>query len=356
MQDRLRLRTAEDNTRSRYGEGRVLILGSPRSGTSWLAKLFDSHPDVLYRHEPDEVHHPVRLPKSIPPAEEDAHLDTARAYLDVLTTARTLRTAGPLPVLAKNYRSSLARCVRTGLILGVRGLEMAARDSRRLSRITIPDLVSRKHSREARIVIKSVNLLLYIRLFARAWPQGRFVFIVRHPCGQVASIMRGLELGKFAPLPASEPDKPAPVPHVETARSDEAERLGLRIDDLSALSSVEQAAWRWAFFNQKALQSIAGLNNVKLLVYEELAADPAGVARELFAFAGLAWDAQVERFIRDSTQRHETRYYSVKRNPLQAANRWQTALSVEDQQRIAAIASRVPIGRAFSLPAPDRAA
>ncbi len=33
----------------------ILILGAPRSGTTWLAKIIDSHPDVLYRHEPDET-------------------------------------------------------------------------------------------------------------------------------------------------------------------------------------------------------------------------------------------------------------------------------------------------------------
>ena len=31
----------------------VFVLGGARSGTTWLAKILDSHPDVLYRHEPD---------------------------------------------------------------------------------------------------------------------------------------------------------------------------------------------------------------------------------------------------------------------------------------------------------------
>ena len=31
----------------------VLLFGMPRSGTTWLGKIFDSHPDTLYRHEPD---------------------------------------------------------------------------------------------------------------------------------------------------------------------------------------------------------------------------------------------------------------------------------------------------------------
>jgi hypothetical protein len=35
-------------------ESLILILGLPRSGTSWLGKVFDSHPDVAYLHEPDK--------------------------------------------------------------------------------------------------------------------------------------------------------------------------------------------------------------------------------------------------------------------------------------------------------------
>ena len=31
------------------------LIGLPRSGTTWIAKIFDSHPDVLYYHEPDYI-------------------------------------------------------------------------------------------------------------------------------------------------------------------------------------------------------------------------------------------------------------------------------------------------------------
>src|ERR1700712_4231116 len=33
----------------------IFIFSSPRSGSTWLAKAFDSHPDTLYLHEPDIV-------------------------------------------------------------------------------------------------------------------------------------------------------------------------------------------------------------------------------------------------------------------------------------------------------------
>jgi hypothetical protein len=159
-----------------------------------LGKLFDAHLDVLYRHEPDIVYRPDCLPKSIPPGEEEAHIETARTYLDQLAAARTLKTAGPLPVSAKRRRSLLGRAIRTGSILGVRGIEMVARGSDRVSRIQVPDLIS---GPDPTIVIKSVSLLAYAQLFAKAWPQCRIIVIVRHPCGQVASFLRDIELGKF---------------------------------------------------------------------------------------------------------------------------------------------------------------
>jgi hypothetical protein len=35
------------------GHHGILVFGLPRSGTTWLGKIFDSHPETLYRHEPD---------------------------------------------------------------------------------------------------------------------------------------------------------------------------------------------------------------------------------------------------------------------------------------------------------------
>src|SRR4051794_28819428 len=271
-----------------------------------------------------------------------AYIDTAREYLNTLAATRTLKSAGPLPVFPKRHRSGLGRVLRTGLILGVRSLEMAMRGAQASSRIPVPDLVSPRCRNQARIVIKSVSLLGYVRLIAKAWPQSRIIIIVRHPCGQVASFLRGIELGKFVA-----------TPFTEIAQSDEADRLGLKVEQYSTLSTVEQLAWRWAFSNERMLRDIDGSNNVKIVVYEELAADPVNVAQSLFEFADLSWDPQVERFIRDSTKHNETGFYSLKRNPLYAANRWRETLSIDDQRRISAIVSRAAIGRAFFTPSPD---
>lgn len=46
----------------RYANKTIFILGVPRSGTSWIGKMFDAHPDVLYRHEPDILVRNTELP------------------------------------------------------------------------------------------------------------------------------------------------------------------------------------------------------------------------------------------------------------------------------------------------------
>jgi len=33
----------------------LFIVGMTRGGNTWLGKIFDAHPDVLYRHEPDSI-------------------------------------------------------------------------------------------------------------------------------------------------------------------------------------------------------------------------------------------------------------------------------------------------------------
>ena len=33
----------------------ILVVGLPRSGTTWIGKIFDSHPRTLYLHEPDSA-------------------------------------------------------------------------------------------------------------------------------------------------------------------------------------------------------------------------------------------------------------------------------------------------------------
>jgi hypothetical protein len=296
----------------------ILIVGAPRSGTTWLAKIFDSHPDVVYRHEPDEI---------VPPG-ESIQADVAR-----WTRQHDSRTAGKGPFFAKSWQTTPARVIRTSLAY------IAAAASRMgLPSWAIPDLgaVTR-----AQMVIKSVRLSIGVGDFARAYPGGRAVLILRHPCGQVASVKRGTTDGRFD---LAEPG--TDMPFDEVCAIDFASRHGLDEAGFQRLPDAAKYAWSWRAFNETAYGSILGLTNTRVVVYEDLCANPQTEARAILAFAGLPWHRQTATFVARSTGYDgPTGYYAVVQNSTVAANRWRTSMAPEDQDAVRAVVRDSPLIR-----------
>jgi sulfotransferase family protein len=306
----------------------ILILGAPRSGTSWLAKIFDSHPDVLYRHEPDTVLRSYDLPWMCPPEQVPAYRDAARAYLRRLLDTATLKTAGSLPIFPKRYLGAGAAGLHTAFIYGLRAMEQVRGARRLLRSVAIPDLFDLAAQPRLRLVLKSVSSRGRARLFAEAMPGMKTIFILRDPWGQVASMLRGAAQGKFE----------EPVPVQELLMTGHARRYGLTAARFEALPPVEQFAWNWAILNEKAIEDLAGIPGVMVLRYQALCASPLPEARALFDFAALDWDPQTEDFLRRSTTfSGRDRYYQVFKNTQAAVNRWREELAPEDQHRIQAV-------------------
>jgi len=303
----------------------VLLLGAPRSGTSWLGKIFDSHPDVLYRHEPDTVLRTWDLPWMCTRDDVDTYADAARLYLRQLIGIATLKTAGSRPMFPKRFESTPARLARTAIIHMLQAADLA-KVSRRLTRtMHIPDFIDPAAHPQLRVVIKSVSSRGRARLFAEALPGARIIFILRDAWGQVASMQRGAALGKFEDG----------VPVAELLETAQAARYGLTEANFTRLPQVEQFAWNWAILNEKAIDDLGGLERVKVLKYQDLCEHPLEQARALLAFAGLPWDSQTEAFLqRSTTYAGPDRYYAVFRNTASAVDRWRQELSEDDQQRI----------------------
>jgi hypothetical protein len=303
----------------------VLVLGAPRSGTSWLAKIFDSHPDVLYRHEPDSVLRAWDLPWMCTRDDVNTYRDDARTYMRRLIDTATLKTAGSLPMFPKRFQSAPARLARVAIVHALRAADLA-KASRRLTRsMHIPDFIDPARLPELHVVLKSVSSRGRARLFAEALPGAKIIFILRDPWGQVASMRRGAALGKF------EDD----LPIAELLETEQAARYGLTEARLASLPPVEQFAWNWAVLNEKAIEDLGGLDCVKILKYQDLCEHPMEQARALLAFAGLPWDSQTETFLRRSTTYGgPDRYYAVFRDTASALYHWRQELSMEDQERI----------------------
>lgn len=320
----------------------TMIIGGPRSGSTWLAKIFDSHPATLYRHEPDTVLRNPDLPLYVTPDRAWSHAAEARRWAEGLLDTRSLKVAGSLPFFRKSYLPWPAGLARQGGGYGLRLLERlpgAVRDAAR--RIPLPDFVDWRRRDDVRLVLKSVSARGRAAMLARALPGSSVIFILRHPCGSIGSELRGDAGGLFERRWDA----------ADVLRNPLAASYGLDAARLGAMPAVEQRAWNWVLANEMALQSLAFLPRVRVVRYHDLCERPEETARGLFGFSGLDWNPQTAAFLRRSTtHRGASRYYGVFRDTPAMAERWRTTLAPETQRRIMAVVARSSLAALFPEP------
>lgn len=147
-----------------FETGVTVILGAPRSGTSWLGKIFDSHPDVIYRLEPDSTFVGKRLPSFY---EKNAGSSAdARTYLRRLADICTTKTVRVLPIFRKSHCSRSAHLVR---LLKIYSLLLLERAQGRIETARTVQLANRNAVDAVRshpVVLKSASLLQHAGFFA----------------------------------------------------------------------------------------------------------------------------------------------------------------------------------------------
>ena len=264
----------------------ILIVGAPRSGTTWLAKILDSHPDVLYRHEPDEA---VPAGYSI------------RDSVTRWVAQSDVRTAAKRPFFRKSWQSAPGFLLNSGLAY----VDLA------LARTGLPTLPAPppKPTARMRAVIKSIRLSDRIGAFAQEFPAGRILLMLRHPCGQVDSVMRGTRGRRFDLAEAG-----TDMPFDEASTIEFAASHGMDEPEFQRLSDAGKYAWSWRAFNETAFDAVGGCENVCVVVHSDLVAHPMAETRRFLDFVGLPWQVQTEAFLTRSTQHiGPTGYYGVLR-------------------------------------------
>ena len=310
----------------------IFIFSSPRSGSTWIAKAFDSHPDTIYLHEPDIVDRGHDLMPHWFDRDAGEYPDRAKQYLARLSANRSLRTVGTRPFFAKDYRSEIARRIRTGLIYAGKGLEKAGIAS--LSdRMAIPDI--KRSGAAPRIVIKSVSALGRVEALTRSRLAISPILLLRNPCAYVHSYLRGNRMGVMRPPP----------------------RLGSLLDTRSALRLkadasaddnddwVTRLAWEWLLANCEASAAIAQAGGT-IIRYEDIAAGPEAALRPLFASLGLAWSEQTTDFLKTSAA-GEGSYYSLARDPMVAANKWKREMAPDQIEKVRKIVCQDALGEQY---------
>jgi Sulfotransferase family len=315
----------------------IMIMGLPRSGTTWLGKIFDSHPETFYSHEPDSAQ-PLRdVPLLVSPNEIEDVRDRLVTHVDRLRHLRTIRVLGKLPLFPKSFGGILPPWASARELIALKSL------SRVLGNISVPRHVSGNDEKASAWVWKSIESSGRLGALLNAFPESRAIFIIRHPCGVAASLLRGESETKFISGPASEDYGFFDL----LAATEQAHSHALTTDSFRSMPPVDRVAWRWALLNQKTLDDVSGSSRCRVVRYEDLCERPEEVSGELFEFAGLPWHPQTERFVSASTSRDEGSYYGVFKDPRRSANKWREELASEVSERVLQIGSQTNAGRMF---------
>lgn len=304
--------------------GCILVFGMPRSGTTWIGKLFDSHPDTLYRHEPDSVRR-IALPLYPEADIAPAHRAELQAFVAALPQMRSVKVVGKQPLFAKSYQSAA--------VFGAYRISALLARAGDRTRWNCPCLYRPTGSgcQRVRLVWKSIESPGRIRACIDALPDARAIYLLRHPCGYVASILRGETASRFG--------DPEPIAdrlwiHRILLATATGQAHGLSLEDLKRLTPEERLAWRWVLTQEKILADIEHCGRVLVLRYEDVCAEPLAMTRRMFEFTGLDWQPQTEAFVRASTRATNSDYYSVFKRPQAAAERWRSELAPQVIERI----------------------
>ncbi len=305
----------------------ILIFGAPRSGTSWLGKIFDSHPNTLYRAEPDKELRNTEIPFLCSEQDIPNYREATARYTDDLLSVHNSNALGSPPFMRKAYHTDVQFAVRMTTIYAVKSLGRVKGLSGAFGNLNVPDFADYNKNAEIEPVIKSVGSMGRVGLYLAALPEAKIIVIVRHPCGHIASVVSGQ---KSRNLPRN-------IALNGIGETKPAKDRGMDQETLDGLPLIEQLAWRWMVLNELAMQQAEGNENAMVLKYEDLCAEPEAVSRRILEFSGLPWARQTEDFVNESTasrNRDGSGYFSVNRDPLISAMKWQQQLEEEEISRI----------------------
>ncbi len=318
--------------------GCILVFGMPRSGTTWIGKLFDSHPDTLYRHEPDSMQ-PLSMP--LFPEKENAsqyHLELAR-FVASLPYHRSTKVVGKQPLFPKSYQSGPALHAYRVSVAVAKAASRAWRNAPCLYRPTAADC------ERVRLVWKSIESPGRLAACIEALPEARAIHLMRHPCGHVASVLRGEAARRFGDLVPSGEELWLLKMLLATSVG---KTHNLTMDELKGLTPEERLTWRWVLTQEQILADVEHNPRVFTVRYEDVCAEPVAMTRRMFEFADLDWRPQTEEFIHASTEATDADYYSVFKQPQASAERWRSELTPQVIERILKVFRRSHLYRFYT--------
>jgi hypothetical protein len=312
----------------------IFLLGTPRSGTTWLAAILNSYADVVYSHEPLTQLHSPAIDSLIARLKTEGRLSSADRDLLLNEWCQAHHQCRRPPFFRKRFQLAPA-WLQMACWTAVR---LTGRGSALFRHLFSPALDDLSYD----LLVKEIAWSKHVEAIVHSL-QPWLVIIVRHPCGVVASLLQGQRLGL---MPAD--DRANWLSHYESISRE----LGYPPEAVGRMTPCEFLALQWLCENT-AYREIAGRYHRSLsIVYERLCRSPRGVCESIFEFLGWEMNRQTERFLDKSTRAQNTGwlawlqgkhpYFGVIKNPLRSAESWKAKLSEEEKSQILKIARQFP--------------
>ena len=316
----------------------VILSGIARSGTSWLGKIFDSHPQTLYRHEPDGIQPWPAFPFYLSTNYEQ-YADALQSFVRTLPSWRTAKVSASLPVFAKAYTRPGTHHIISGTLRLVKALTAAGLE------VSVPRYCLPRKDQALTVVWKTIASSGRLGFFAEVLRDKRIIHILRHPGAVVASQLRGIRANKFE---QNFKIYEAYGSFMHLLQSPAGQRSGYSLDDLKAMTPLERLTHCVLLDMENAVDDLRGRPDCRLVMYEELCVKRFEIVEDLFTFCGLGFDAQARAFLVASGATHRTRYYSVFKDPLEAPYAWRKEMSPDEQQTVCTLLERSPLAHVLS--------
>ena len=326
----------------------VLILGIQRSGSTWLANIFDHREDTLLFMEPFAPYaqiFPEAPPTNVFLTEGTRHVADlfGSPLIERLGRIKTLFTsrAATDPGWFRWERRSWHLLTRFNQWLPAR---VALHLHRRLLRYHLVNLnrfdptypLYRKHRAPRVWVIKDLRLAGWTPVLRNVLPGTPKIVIIRHPMANVHSILTWLERGRLGELNADLSD----FLDVLSAQS-AGESYRALIDRCRTGSLAHRVALYWRVHNEALIRGLDGCPDFQLVVHEQLASAPLATVRRIFNELGLPASPDAETYVSFSSESHHAITVAsptdTNRNSAEEYRGWQTRIAPDVEDAVAAI-------------------
>ena len=306
----------------------ITILGYPRSGTTWFANLFNSHPDVVYRHEVigrcyKDIPEPLfKKLKSGHPLTEGEYEHLVRIILSPNVESDRA------PFFRKNHLVLNYPTIHYfGWIL-CKSVPVFHSLYKYMFYPKGPDLT---------LVLKETRSTTDMDSILKGVRSDTNIILFRHPCGTIASSLNGIKKGKMQPSSKEERERWFNF----NKDREYLNKLNLNLPKLTDLPEHEYLALLWRVQNEDYLD-FSSRNSI-YISYENFMTDQEAKVKQLFTKLSLSYDPGVHNFILASSGNAVSKprlkdsfsnFYSVYRSEGFKPDRWKDSL---EQEQISSI-------------------